>query len=287
MALVLALGVLYALAQAAGIPPEAHDAKAYWLADLAHPYLRSTVGGDYAYLYSPAFLQAIAPLKVLPWPVFSAAWTVLLVGALVWAAGPWALPLLLIQPVISSIVMGNIEVLLGAAIVAGFSRSAAWLVVLLSKVTPGAGLTWFVWRGDWRRLFTAIGLALAAVAVSYALAPTAWADWLGVLQRNQDVGFRLWTIPGPLWLRVSVGAALVLWGARTDSRWTVPVAAGLAMPVPYGTAFAIMLVGIAGVHRHGAGDGDRRLGRLLLLRKRGAADGTVAADMPRAGSALR
>ncbi len=266
VAAVIVFGVVYAAAQLVGIPPEAHDAKAYWLTDLAHPYVRSTVGGDYAYLYSPAFLQAITPLKLLPWPAFSAVWTLVLVAALAWTAGPWAAPLLLIQPVISSIVMGNIEMLLAGAVVAGFAQPAAWPVVLLSKVTPGVGLTWFLVRRRWRYLALAVGLTAVIALASFALAPSAWRDWVGVLLRNEDVQFYLWTIPGPLWLRVLLGAALVAWGARTDSRWTVPVAAGLAMPVAYGTAFAVMLVGVAGIYRHGPGEGDRRLAARLARR---------------------
>ena len=43
-----------------------HDARAYWSADLSDLYARGQVGGEDAYLYSPAFAQLTAPLTWLP-----------------------------------------------------------------------------------------------------------------------------------------------------------------------------------------------------------------------------
>ena len=37
-------------------------------------------------------------------------------------------------------------------------------------------------------------------------------------------------VPVPLLVRLPLAAALVWWGATTDRRWTVPVAATLALP---------------------------------------------------------
>ena len=47
----------------------------------------------------------------------------------------------------------------------------------------------------------------------------------------------------PLVLRLPVAAFLVIWGARTDRRWTVIVAATLALPTLWFHGFA-MLMGI-------------------------------------------
>ena len=50
-------------------------------------------------------------------------------------------------------------------------------------------------------------------------------------------------IPVPLWLRLPAGALLVAWGASTDRRWTVPVAAMLALPAMwYGGLCMILAV---------------------------------------------
>lgn len=250
---VVMLGVLFASAQLTGIVPLGGDSYAYWLADPLHPYVHATVGDGYAYLYSPAFAQAIEPLRLLPWPIFAAVWTVLLAAALAWTAGPWGVLLVLLPPVLASIALGNIEILMATAIVAGFRYPAAWAFILLTKVTPGVGLVWFLVRREWRSLAIALGVTAAIAAISFASAPSAWLEWVDSLQKNAGVTFPLWTLPGPLWLRVGAGAAFVAWGARTDRRWAVPVAAGIAMPVPYWTFLAILAVGVVGVldRRHG------------------------------------
>jgi hypothetical protein len=241
------LGALYALWQLTGGAPESQDSKAYYLASLDDPYARSQVGGDYSFLYSPAFAQMLAPLRMLPVNVFVAVWTLLLVVALAWTAGRLALPLLLLQPVVASIALGNIELLLAAAIVAGFRWPAAWSFVLLSKVTPGVGLLWFAVRREWRSLAIALGATALIVAVSFALAPRLWFDWVDVLVRNRATTVSLPVLPGPLALRVTIAAVLIAWGGLTDRRWTVPVGAALAVPVGWFTLAAIAVAGVAGI----------------------------------------
>ena len=64
------------------------DARAYWLAWNSDPYAGATVGVPGAYLYSPAFLQLIGPLRAMSWPGFVAAWTLVLLVATAYLAGP-------------------------------------------------------------------------------------------------------------------------------------------------------------------------------------------------------
>ena len=65
-----------------------HDARPYWTALFDHPYVTSRVGDHDAYLYSPAFLQLIAPLRALPWEGFMAAWEIVLMIATLLMVGP-------------------------------------------------------------------------------------------------------------------------------------------------------------------------------------------------------
>ena len=74
----------------------------------------------------------------------------------------------------------------------------------------------------------------AIVAVSYALNPTAWADWIALLLAS----------PGRsqlLALRVVIAAGLVAVGAWTGRRWLVPVAAWLALPIIWINSWVILL----------------------------------------------
>lgn len=58
------------------------DAHAYWAAVRADVPYGAAPGEQDAYLYSPAFLQAVTPLALLPWWVFYGVWaTVELCGA--------------------------------------------------------------------------------------------------------------------------------------------------------------------------------------------------------------
>jgi hypothetical protein len=247
-AVVLLYGLLYAAWQFTGGAPESQDSKAYYLATLDAPYARSIVGGDYAYLYSPAFAQVLAPLRLLPINAFVAVWTLILALALAWAAGRMAPALLLLQPVIASIALGNVEILIGAAIVAGFRWPAAWAFVLLSKVSPGVGLIWFAVRREWRSLAIALGATAAIAGVSFVLAPGLWFQWVDVLLKNRDVEFRLPVVPGPLPVRMAASGLLVAWGAHNNRRWTVPVAAAFAVPVGYFTLFVVAVVGVCGIY---------------------------------------
>lgn len=268
VATLLAFGVAYACAQVAGIAPESQDSHAYFLADPWHPYVRATVGGDYAFLYSPAFAQAIEPLRLMGWRGFDALWTLLLVSCLAWTAGPLGLPLLAFQPVLASIALGNIELPIAAAIVAGFRRPAVWSFVLLSKVTPAVGLVWFAVRREWGALAAIALVTGLAAAVSIGLAPQLWAEWFRVLDSNQVTPVSFWTLPGPLWLRAAMGVGVVAWGAGRDRRWTVPVAAAIALPVPWGTLFAVLAAGCVGVFVHDD-DGSQRLQLAGALRRVG------------------
>ncbi len=229
----------------------AHDAHAYWAADLADPYTTG-VNQEDAYLYAPAFLQALAPLKLLPWEAFWVAWTALNIAVLGWMVGPVLAVAVLLpgpySPVWVNLWYGNIAILMAAALVLVFRWPAAWSFLLLTKVTPGVGLAWFATRRQWRHLAIAAGATLAIVAVSFVLAPQAWLDWVPLLtQSSAEPDVFSW-LP-PLWLRLVLAAAIAGIGGWFGARWTVPLAAVLAQPVFWFTGFT-MFVAWLGLVRH-------------------------------------
>src|SRR6187549_1623082 len=95
-------------------------------------------------------------------------------------------------------------------------------------ITPGIGLLWFALRREWRQLAIALGATAAVVAVSYALMPGAWREWIELLIANQGKGGTWAAIPIPLIVRGPIGVLLLVWGAPRNQRWVVPVAAMLA-----------------------------------------------------------
>jgi hypothetical protein len=214
------------------------DARAYWGIDLAHPYVSSAVGDVSSYLYSPAFAWVMAPLSMLPFPVFDALWTILLVATLVWLVRPWPWAvLILFLPISYELFVGNVHFLIAAAIVIGFRRPAAWAFPILTKITPGVGLLWFVVRREWRALAIAIGVTAAVVLASFALWQAAWMDWITFLLASP--GASQWLI-----VRVVVAGLLVAFGAMTDRRWLVAVAVWLSLPLVYVNSWVILLATI-------------------------------------------
>ncbi len=215
------------------------DVVAYWRVDLAHPYL-GTYGDHGFFAYAPPIALALAPFTMLPWPAFVTVWYGGLLGALAFLGRRSFLVLLAFPPVAINLSDGNIHLLLAAAIVLGFRYPAAWSFVLLTKVTPGIGLLWFVARREWRSLAIALGSTAAIVAVTAVLLPTQWADWVTMLAATAGTPPQWPALPLPIWLRLPVAAAIVWWGARRDARWTVPVAAAISVPALWPGAFAIL-----------------------------------------------
>ena len=207
------------------------DAHAYWAADPLQPYRVVRDGELDAYLYAPVFAQLLGPLHLLPWPWFIGLWTLLLTAALVWQAGLWTGFVLLLVPVFAELSVGNIHLLMAAAIIAGFRWPWLWALPLLTKVTPGVGLLWFAVRREWRNLAIALGATTALALTSFVIAPGLWFRWVEIIGETANGPAWVFSIPVPLWVRLAVAVPLVVWGARTDRRWTVPVAAILGLPV--------------------------------------------------------
>jgi hypothetical protein len=224
--------------------PTAIDAHAYYVGEYGQ------LGAVDAYLYSPAFSQAIEPLRWLGWDGFRTTWRGLEVVALAATAGPLTGPLIFVHPVALEVNLGNIHILLTAAIVAGFRYPATWAFVLLTKVTPGVGLLWFAVRREWRSLAIALAATGVISAVSFAMAPDDWGEWLSSMAAQTTKQEDPLLITAPLWLRLPAAGALVAWGARTDRRWTVLIGAFLALPLAWyaGTA---MFIGLLALLRRG------------------------------------
>lgn len=243
------LAIVFAALRLFSIQPwaESVDAYAYWSTRTGDFYAGAATGQIGAYLYSPVFAQALTPLVLLPWPVFVATWTCILMATYWWLVRRHALPLLLFLPVPFEIISGNIHLLYAAAIVVGFRWPAAWATMLLTKVTPGIGLVWFLARGEWRALLVAIGATAAIAAVSYLLDPAAWGQWIRLLGAGMatagsgTVSTVGWYLPLPLLPRLVAAGLVVIVAARTDRRWMVPVGVVLAMPVIWLNSLAALI----------------------------------------------
>jgi hypothetical protein len=203
----------------------AYDSYAYWGVHPKAPYTFDFTPDQYgAFRYSPAVAQLFAVFHLVPWPVFAIGWMAFLAFVLAWMGRRWTLAVLVFAPLGQDLYLGNIEVLLAAAILFSFRWPGAWAFVLLTKVTPGVGLIWYVVRREWRNLAVALGVTGGVVAISFALSPQPWFEWPHAILA---VGGR----PAPWWIIARIGLAMLLiaWGARTGRAWTLIVGGTLAM----------------------------------------------------------
>jgi Glycosyltransferase family 87 len=206
------------------------DAHAYWNTDLATVYQGYFLGGP-GYAYSPVFVDLMAVLHALPWPLFSALWTASLLAVLGWIVRQsppgWQLPLFSLG--LPDALIGNVHILMAAAIVLGFRYAGAWAVILLTKVTPGIGLIWFAVRREWRPFIVALGATALLALGSYLLTPYLWPRWIGALWANRDAP-AIFFPNLPVLPRLPVALAIGVWAARTDRRWALILAAFVALP---------------------------------------------------------
>ncbi len=162
------------------------DAWAYWSVQLPHPY-EVAVGSLGAFTYSPPMAMLFHLVSGLQWWVFLWIWLAVLLATAIWLGGRRALIVLAFPPVIMELYHGNVNLLIGAAIVLGFRHPWTWSFVLLTKPTCGVGLLWFAVRREWRQLGIALGTTAAIVAVSFVIAPQMWQEWIE-LPHDQRVG---------------------------------------------------------------------------------------------------
>ena len=221
------------------------DAHAYW-AMWQHAFYTLPSGAPDAYLYSPAFAQTLWPMTLLPWPLFLALWMAVLLGATVWLIQPlgrWAVPVFL--ACVPAIITGNVYPLFAVVVVKGMRHPAAWALPVLTKVTPGVGLVWFVVRREWRHVAVALGATAAVVAVSVALMPAEWPHWISFLARQHravhSVGRSNSGLPAPsLVARFPIALAVAAYSAKKNRPWLLPV--GILLADPMFNWFALLLL---------------------------------------------
>jgi hypothetical protein len=222
------------------------DAHAYWSASLDHPYVHGMANTDDAYLYSPAFLQVLTPLRLLPWPLFWALWVAGMGAILVWLVGPVIAAAVLVptafSPVFTEVWYGNIVMPMALVLALGLRYPGLWAFMLLTKVTPGIGLVWFAVRREWRSLAIAVG-ATALIAVgSFLLAPAAWIEWVTVLRANAAAPDPIMAHLPPLVWRLAVAATIVAVGAWFGEPRALPLAVVIALPVFWYASLSLLLV---------------------------------------------
>ena len=200
------------------------DARAYWLSGHVHDLYGRAPGTWGAYLYTPAFAQAVRPLTLLPLAAFSVLWIGAEAAVFAWLLRPlgwqWGIPaFLLCAPELG---WGNVYAFYALTLAVGLRRPAVWAIPLLTKLSPAIGIVWFIARREWRSLAVACGTGCAVALVSFAIAPADWSEWVSFLRAHSTATAEL---------RVIVGAVVAVIAARRDQRWLLVPAMILACPL--------------------------------------------------------
>lgn len=192
-----------------GLDLRAYVEGARRLVETGSPYAPALHGGPVehisenipiAYFYPPPLAQLFVPLSAVPYGALSIAWALvqlILLPALlllvfrrhggvltIRTATCILLAAIAFPPLQAGIYLGNVSgwvaIAVALALIAGGrGRGAASAIAAWLKVTPGALAVGALFDPSSRR---ATLLALVAIpAVSFALAPQAWFDWLAVL----------------------------------------------------------------------------------------------------------
>ena len=247
----LLVGFIVGIAQATGYITDPYDARAYWEAALPHLYFTEWTGG---YVYPPPMALGLGLFHFVGWPVFIIAFTTATWAAFWYVTRAFAPIVLLVSlafvplmggEVVGYLFLGNVQLIMAAAIVASIRVSSAWAVVPLLTKIVGVPLVWLAVRREWRDLGIALALTGAIVAVTFVVAPGTWSDFYTFITTNADAP-PLPMVPIVYPVRLVLAVVLTAWGGLTNRRWTVPIAAGLAIPALYQLSYLLYGSG----HRH-------------------------------------
>ncbi len=243
---------------------EPGDEHAYWLAGqrllageaLYDPSASSVT--PFAFWYPPIVAQVMAPISaVLPSLVFSAVWTVLMLGCLWWLAGrnvQIALAMCAFPPVAVEFWFRNVHLILAVLLVLGLRRWGGWFPVGAAiKLAPGLGLVYLAARRRWRELAVAVGIGMALLAVSVVLSPDAWRQFVEVTLARGPTDASSF-LPIPYIARAIAGVALAVVAARMEPRLGEPlfvVAVVVALPTLWFTALSTLVAIVPLLRRPG------------------------------------
>ena len=266
----LLIGVIFSVAYATGQIIRPYDLDCYWTAtNFANLYADDWLDPAYCYVYPPVMAQLFYPLHLLPFDVVRTAWVLLCFASLWVCVREWTLPVIAVGFIpmaipalnflgagLGAVLLGNVTMPMAAAIVFAMRPRSAWspawyAIPILTKLTAGVGVLWFLFRREWRSFAIGVGFTAAVVALSFVASPGAWIEWVQFNIANYNGPPRA-PVVGGFPLRVVAGVLIVAWGARTNRPWVVAIAGGIALPALYGLSSGLSVCLAAyGIWRQG------------------------------------
>jgi hypothetical protein len=243
----LILGVIFGIGQALHLTQKPLDFVLYWKAtNFADLYPANWLSNDYAYVYPPPMAQLLLPFHVLPFEVAAIGWSIVCFASMWYVARAWSLPLIGLGLIgaafglsrattvfLEYVLLGNVQWPMAAGIVLAMRAPAAWAIPILTKIGPGICALWLVFKRDWKGLRVAVLATFIVAGISFVLAPAAWVEFVTFSVENYGGPSIVPIVGPPLPVRLIAAAVLVWVAARTDQRWLIFIAAGIAIPALY------------------------------------------------------
>ncbi len=213
-------------------------------------YTPAALPGDasFGYWYPPPLAQVLVVLTpLLSADAFTILWTALLLACLFWLGGRnilVALALIAFLPVAEELRSRNIHLVLAVLIVLALRRSSYfWVLAAAIKVAPVLGVIYLVAAGKIREAVQVGVLGLVVLAISVALAPDVWRDFMTIVGGQAATnGASIVNVSYPV--RFAVGAVLAIVAGRLGGRLgevLIVVAITVANPTLWATALSLLI----------------------------------------------
>lgn len=239
-----------------GTGSAAADAFAYWTAGrhllAGEPIYGLFAGAHGAYLYPPPLAQAVAPLSLLPLAAFVWGWRAAELLALRWIVGSWrnaGIGLLVFPALLGELEAGNVNLFVAAAVAASIRGDGRWLgPAALTKFAALAAVPAAIVHGR-RRALAGLAVAAAIVALSFALDPSLWREYVAFLPLAGDPSNQFYNVGRLIPTEVRFLAAGLSAIAAVRAPILSPIAVTLATPVLWFHNLSILVACVAAVPR--------------------------------------
>ncbi len=124
------------------------------------------------------------------------------------------------------------------ALVLAVRHPAAWSFISLTKPTVAAVGVWHLFRGEWRMAGVGVLSTLAVVAISVLLGADLWAAWIDRMAGDTGTAGPAWMVA--LGVRILLALGIVWFAARRRRPIFLPIAAFLALPIPWAEGLTLL-----------------------------------------------
>jgi len=226
----------------------ASDARAYWAAGRrllqGTALYADTAGQPFAFLYPPIAAQLVAPLSLLPLPVFAWGIRVLELLCLRYVVGSWKLAgasMIVCLPVVAEIEAGNINLVIAAALAAAIRGDNRWLVpAAVPKFTALAALPFALGRNRRALVLGALGAATLC-ALSVLSAPDLWRSYATFVISQPSVDNQWYNVGRVVSLPARLLGAAVCALIAIRRPVFMPVAVALSAPVLWFNSLSVLV----------------------------------------------